>query len=207
MISTHEWAKSLNISVESSLSGIDGYSELYPRTAYEVAVRAVILQGVVAVGHKVDPEPVIEWFHEQCIWDDVTPQEKDFLLAVTRSEKDCIKFRAHQEAEWTLLWMIGKVEALNLPTQYCDTRQLVDKLIPALGSNIKAFLASAALRHSSVLLDEDLRTYDLWCSALRDRRENRPLPHDLNMTVLYERRYAFEWLDSIELWDKVTCDA
>ena len=80
MTSTVEWAKSLNISVESSLSGIEGYSELYPRTAYEVGVRAVILQGVVAVGYKVDPALVIEWFHEQSIWDDVTPQEKDFLL-------------------------------------------------------------------------------------------------------------------------------
>lgn len=207
MISTIEWAKSLNISVESNLPGIEGHTELFPRSTREVAIRAVILQGVVAVGCKVDQEPVIEWFHEQNIWDVVTPREKEFLQATTRSEVQNNFFRARQEAEWTLLWMIGKVEALGLPTHYCDTRRLVDEIIPALGSDIEAFIASSALRHSSVLLDEDLRTYDLWCHAVRDRRENKPLPYDLNLTVLYQRRYAFEWLDSSELWDNITCDA
>ena len=25
--------------------------------------------------------------------------------------------------------------------------------------------------------------------------------------VLYERRYAFEWLDGLQDWDEVTCDS
>jgi hypothetical protein len=33
------------------------------------------------------------------------------------------------------------------------------------------------------------------------------VPEDLNWSVLYERRYAFEWLDGLEDWDEVTCDA
>src|SRR5262245_40693311 len=32
-------------------------------------------------------------------------------------------------------------------------------------------------------------------------------PGDLNWNVLYERRYAFEWLDGNPAWDRVTCDA
>ena len=39
------------------------------------------------------------------------------------------------------------------------------------------------------------------------RRNNEPFPADLNWWVLYERRHAFEWLDGVQEWDDVTCDA
>jgi hypothetical protein len=167
----------------------------------------VILQGVVAVGCDVDPERVVEWLREQGIWDWVSPDERAFLqnLSPTVEERNC--FRWHQEAEWTLLWAIGKVEALGLPTRGCDTRRLVAEIIPPLGSDIEGFLASAELRLPGVLLAEDDRTYDLWCNAVAARRNREPLPPDLNWWVLYERRYAFEWLDSHQEWDDVTCDA
>ena len=58
-----------------------------------------------------------------------------------------------------------------------------------------------------MLLAEDDRTYDLWCGLFAARRHRQPLPGDPNEAVLYERRYAFEWLDGIEEWDEVTCDA
>lgn len=204
-LTTKEWAESLNIPVEAIPPPVEAGD--YPRTAYAVAVRAVILQGVVAVGYKVNPQPVIEWFHEQNIWEAVSPQEQAFLLAAERSDELSRKFTAHQEAEWALLWMLGKVEALGLPTHYCDSKRLVDDIIPPLSSELEVFFAAARLRPASVLLGEDLRTYDLWCKALQYRRESKPLPTDLNWTVLYERRYAFEWLDSADSWDAVTCDA
>jgi hypothetical protein len=55
-------------------------------------------------------------------------------------------------------------------------------------------------------LAEDDRTYNLWCYAQKAHRKGA-LPADLNWGVLYERRYAFEWLDGVEDWDEVTCDA
>ncbi len=207
MISTNEWAKSLDIAVENIPPSVEDYFETCPRTAQEIAVRSIILQGVVAVSCEVDPAPIIDWFHEQHIWEAVTPQEQAFLLSITRPDQQCTKFRAHQEAEWALLWAIGKVDSLGLPTRFCDTRRLIDEIMPALGSNIEPFVASAHFRHPGRLLAEDLRTYNMWCYALRDRRENKPLPHDLNLTVLYERRYAFEWLDGVGQWDEITCDA
>ena len=57
-----------------------------------------------------------------------------------------------------------------------------------------------------VLLAEDDRTYNLWCYAQPARR-NGTLPAHLNWGVLYERRYAFEWLCGNENWDDVACDA
>ncbi len=206
MLSTEGWAKSLGISVEATPPTVIDYSEPCPRSARQIAVRALILQGVVAVASEVAPESVITWFHEQQLWRSVTPEEKAFLQNPSPTKEQCNRFGWHQEAEWTLLWVIGKVESLGLPTRCCDTRRLVDEIIPPLGSTIGGFLASAKVREPGVLLAEDDRTYNLWCYAQKARR-NRELPADLNWDVLYERRYAFEWLDGMQDWDEVTCDS
>ena len=104
--------------------------------------------------------------------------------------------------------MVGKVEALGLPIRQCDTRRLVDEIIPALGSDIEPFLASAKLQPPGLLLAEDDRHYDLWCLYHQSRREGAyRVPRDLEVVVLYQRQYAFEWLHGIEAWDDVRCDA
>jgi hypothetical protein len=67
-------------------------------------------------------------------------------------------------------------------------------------------VASAKVREQGILLAENDRTYNLWCYAQKARRKGE-LPADLNWSVMYERRYAFEWLDGMQAWDEVTCDA
>ncbi|MEP7286250.1 MAG: DUF4272 domain-containing protein [Chloroflexota bacterium] len=212
MMTLVEWAKSLDIPVEDIPPALEGHSEEEdpespPRfSARDIAIRAVILQGVVAVGSKFDPELIIEWFHEQGIWQAVSPKEAQFLLAPTRSDKECSDFRWRQEAEWTLLWMLGKVETLGLPDHKCDPQRMVNDIIPEFGSDIDDFLESAERRDESVLYAEVIRTYDLWNIVVRNRRQNQFVPVELNFDVLAERMYAFDWLDGWELWDHVRCD-
>jgi hypothetical protein len=206
---TVQWARSLKISTALTPPGVAGCDKPCPFTAREVATRAVVLQGVVAAANQVAPEPIIEWYTDQSVWEAVSPKERAFLLdpaAVGRNKM--MKLRWRQEAEWALLWVVGKVDHLGLPTRECDTRRLVDEIIPALGSDIEPFLASATLRQPGELLAEDDRHYDLWCRYFQTRRE-RPhlLPSDLNLEVLYQRQYVFEWLHGIEAWDDVRCDA
>ncbi len=206
MVKTNAWAKSLGISSDESLAPVDGGSETYKRTAREVAVRSLILQGVVAVASGVGPEPIVAWFRDQSIWEQTTPEERVFLAKKKRSAELRDVMAWHMEAEWMLLWMIGKVQALGLPTKLCDSRQLVEEIIPPLGADLGDFIAKAQLREPGVLLAEDDRTYNLWCHAQKAKK-TRTLPSDLNLDVLYERRYAFEWLDGNQEWDDVTCDA
>src|SRR5262245_59217085 len=205
MLTAKAWAKSVGVSTELNLPAVTGYSKKCPRSARQIAMRTLALQGVVAVACEVEAGPVIEWFHEQRIWRAVTLQEKAFLQNPSPTKEQRNTFAWHQEAEWTLLWVIGKVESLGLPIACCDTRRLVDEIIPPLGSNIAEFLASADLRPPGELLAEDDRTYNLWCYAHTARRRGEALPKDLNMAVLFERRYAFEWLDGMQDWDRVTC--
>jgi hypothetical protein len=206
---TEQWARSLGISTAPTPPAVEGYDEPCPFTARRIATRAVILQGVVAVASEADPEPVIEWYQEQGVWEQVSPREQGFLLEPDALGRDAWNgLRWHQEAEWALLWVVGKVDALGLPTRRCDTRRLVDEIIPALGSDIEPFLTSAELRPPGVLLAEDDRHYELWCRYIQTRRQGpHLLPSDLEVSILYQRQYAFEWLHGIEAWDDVQCDA
>jgi hypothetical protein len=206
---TEEWARALGISTSPTLTAIEGYEEPCTLTARQIAARAVILQGVVAVASEVRSDPIIEWYREQGVWDQVSPKERVFLLDPTSLARERWNNpRWRQEAQWTLLWVIGKVESLGLPTQQCDTRRLVDEIIPALGSDIEPFLMSAEVRPPGELLAEDDRHYNLWCRYFQTRREgSHLLTSDLEFNVLCQRQYAFEWLHGVELWDDVHCDA
>jgi hypothetical protein len=207
MSTTKEWAESLKVETDAELRPVPNFTKLYARTAQQVAIRAVILQGITAVAYEVQVRPITEWFQSQEIWCGVTPKEREFLFCSVRSESERVQFQWQQEAQWTLLWMIGKVESLGLPTHYCDTRRLVDEIIPALGSDLHGFIGQSELRSPGALLAEDERTYNLWCYALAAQRNGESLPSDLNLGVLRERRYAFEWMDGNQDWDEVTCDA
>lgn len=201
------WAETLKVATDSDLLPVPDYSKLYARTAREIAIRAVILQGVVAVAYEVDALPIIEWFQGQEIWSEVTPKERAFISSSSHGESERIQVQWKAEAQWALLWMVGQVESLGLPTHYCDTSRLADEIIPALGDDIRPFVAKCVLRSPGALLAEDDRSYNLWCYALAAQRRGESLPSDLNLGVLRERRYAFEWMDGEQDWDQVTCDA
>ena len=207
MPTTKEWAKSFGISTAATPPRIPDYDEPFPRSAREISERTIILQGVVARAFEVvNPKDVKDWFRSLNIWSSVTPCEQKFLRSTKPAKDQSQSFAWHVEAEWTLLWCIGKVDSLGLPTKTCDTKRLIDEIIPALGSDIQEFIDTSKLREPGLLLAEDDRTYDLWCRAVKARKNNS-LPSDLNWSVLYERRYAFEWLDGNQEWDDVTCDS
>ena len=202
---TKEWAKSLGICADDSVPPIDDYTEPYGRRSDEIAMRCVILHAAAAVGYGVDGASVIDWLQAQDVWQHVSPQEAAFLLSPSSSESDRIWFQWRQESQWALLWCIGKIDLLGLPTRCCDTRRLVDEVMPGLGDDVHSFSSTSTLRPPSELLGEDDRTYNLYCYALKADPAGQ-LPEDLNLQVLYQRRYAFEWLNG-DNWDDVEIDA
>ena len=205
MASTKDWAASHGICVDDTVPAVEGYDKAYKRSAEEVAIRTIILQCVACVGYKVDPQPIIGWLEDQNIWDQVSPNEQAFLSANEPSDKERSNARWREEAQWTLFWTIQKIEYLGLPTKTCDTARIVDEIMPALGDSIDSFLSSAELRLPSELLAEEDRIYDLHCYARKAHRK-KEMPDDLIYDVLFQRHYAFEWLNGDEEWDDVTTD-
>lgn len=206
MTDTKAWAASLDICIDASVPAVEGYSTAYSaRTVSEVAIRTVILQCVAAVGFGVNPAPVISWLRAEGLWDQVSPQERHLLSSEELSDQDRIGAQWRQEAQWALLWVIGRVESIGLPTSTCDTRRVVDEIMPALGGPVAPFVEAAVFRQPAELLAEIDRVYDLHCYARPAYREGR-LPADLIYSVLYQRHYAFAWFEGEDDWDHVSVD-
>lgn len=207
MSTTKQWAEAHGISSETILRATGETAEPYLRSAREIAIRAIVLHGIAAVAYGVEADPVIDWFEEQSIWNSLSRIERTFISKRSPSDSERSSFRWRQESEWTLLWMIQRVDHLGLPTSCCDTGRLVDEVMPGLGTDVSPFIEQSQLRTPGELLAEDDRSYDLWCHAASAQRRGDTLPADLNLGVLRERRYAFEWIGGTENWDDVTCDA
>ncbi|WP_372724044.1 DUF4272 domain-containing protein [Novipirellula sp.] len=205
MTNTKQWAASHGLCVDDVVLPVYDYVKAYHRTVEDVAIRTIILHCVAAVGYGVDPQPIIAWLKDLSVWEKVSPNEQNFLCANVPTDKERSDSRWRQEAQWALLWAIGKVEALGLPTQTCDTARLVDEIMPGLGDSIDHFVSAASLRPPAELLGEDDRTYNLHCHARKAFRDGS-MPDDLVYDVLFQRHYAFEWLSGEEDWDNVTTD-
>jgi hypothetical protein len=205
MMKTKEWAESHGIDTQDVLPPIEDYDEPYKQTAEVIAVRSIILHAVSAVGHGVHREPIVEWFKNQSIWDQVSPREQNFLLSQKPRrllEEDRRAARWLQEAQWALLWTIQKVESIGLPIKTCDTTRLAKEIMPELGYEIQPFISSAKLRPAPTIRAEDDRIYRLYREA-QQAYESNEAPDDLVYGVLFQRNYAFEWLRSGDDWDDV----
>ena len=60
MLTCREWAESLGIATGPIPPAVPGDSEPCPRSARQIAVRTVILQGIVCVASDVEAGPIIE---------------------------------------------------------------------------------------------------------------------------------------------------
>lgn len=205
MMKTKEWAAAHGVCTDDTVPPVDDYFKPFKRTSDEVALRTIILHSIAAVGYEVDPHPIIGWLKAENVWEHVSPNERTFFLTEAPSDTERSDARWRQEALWALLWTINMIDMLGLPTQTCDTARLVDEIMPALGDPIDSFLFKAQLRPPSELLAEVDRIYNLHCYARQAYHQNS-MPADLVYDVLFQRHYAFEWLNGEDEWDNIQTD-
>ena len=203
MIKTKEWAESLNIDTQDILPPSENITESYCRTAGEVATRIIILHSIVAAGSGIDRERITEWLQDQNLWEQVSPRERSILQSPKRFREDRSGAQWLQEAQWTLLWTIQKVEGLGLPTKTCNSVRLVDEIMPALGGDdIDRFITSAEFRPAAEISAENDRVAKLYYYAMK-AADQEEAPEDLIYGVLNNRYYALRWLTGDESWDEV----
>ena len=193
------WARSLNISSAPTPPAVAGYDEPLPFSAREIATRA-------SSSRASSPSPMRS-----------IPSLLSTGIATKASgSRSALKSRASYSIPPRSVRMLGiTCGGIRRPSGRCCGSSAGSSrwdCRPAAaiaadwwtrssrhGLGIEAFLASAELRSPGVLLAEDDRHYDLWCRYIQARREGPyRLPRDLDAGVLYQRRYAFEWLQGIE---------
>jgi hypothetical protein len=92
MSTTKEWAELLKVESDDDLVPVAGFSKVYARSARQIATRAIVLQGIIAIACNVEAEPIVTWFKEQGIWKEVTNQERKFILNGNLPSGNKIKF-------------------------------------------------------------------------------------------------------------------
>ena len=202
---TERLLKSLNISFIEHLPLIEEEHEARIRTPQDMAQRILVLTYLNYVAEEPeDRDKVITFLKEQELWDSVSDDEKE-LFSKELSDKEHINISWRSEGIWLLLWVIKKVDTIDLPKEEISISQILE-ILPDFMTDTKDFVQSATIRNVSEILDLSDLTYRLhW--ATRHTELNNLEALDLNSSIIYERHYAINWVTYYEdSWDDITAD-
>ncbi len=203
----HAKLQPLGIEVPATLPPVVSDAEVHLRSPEAVALRCLSLLVVsikgstAAAGEDIPLETLKELY--PLGFRDLTPSEKAFLLAPHPDEPTNIAFSWRYEALLILLWSLGHVSKLELPTTMCEGT--VGDDLDGEQNQIK-FVNSARLRPLDKILDAYDIHYRLHWATTDARINEREMPAGLMDGVVAERHYAFNWLVRFEdaAWDNVT---
>ena len=192
------------MNITNCLPTIETASQIEPRSAIDIARRAVCLL-LVASRAELDPETLDFLISEYKLAGYFTSDEQAFLDTENPKEEEMCNFSWRTEASWVLLWALGFVEELGLPIEQIDPEKAIEIVedieIEELASNPNA-------RSIDEILDEvDLIYRCHW--ALRHAQRNSSFDiGPLEPGVTLERHTALNWLVRYEgqEWDDITTD-
>ncbi len=202
---TERFLKSLNIPFIDHLPLIEEDDEAKIRTAQEIAKRILILTYLNYVSEEPEyREIVIKFLKEQELWESVSNNEKE-LFSKELSDQNQINISWRSEAIWLLLWVINKVDSIDLPYEEVSIPQILE-LLPDFMTATYEFVQSATIKTVSEILDLSDLTYRLhW--ATRHSDLNNVDTIELNSGIIQERHYAINWVTFYEdNWDDITTD-
>jgi len=178
-----------------------------PRSAFEIARRALVLHCVIAASHGVSKDDISQWLKTEGLYDELSPWERKFIEAAENTKRDIIQATWRVEAQVALLWSIKKIDLLDNLGEQCNTRPLVDAM-PDLFSSTGAFIESASLRDQEEIEEEYERIYDIHWKVRNAERTGVSTEIKYNSGVVQERHYAMNWITGYcgQAWDEITTD-
>ncbi len=126
--------------------------------------------------------------------------EANYMSNPTPSQSDTTNANWRYESLWILLWSLGYVENLATPKAYCDV-PFMAKTIIELGE--KAFRQNARLRSKAEILDKADLHYRYHWAVVNNRIKGIVAPESIDASVVFEHRYALNWLCDTCDWDNV----
>ena len=202
---SEELLKTQGIPINPSLPAIESEGETTPRSAEDMAKRAVGLCAVALRGEGLKQQEVISLLQGKDVLASATPEEKKFLLKKKPAGQEMINFKWRYESLWVLLWALGHAEDLGAPTSICDVQRAVRMVLDTPSED---FIQRAKSRPISEILDEADLIYRYDWAVVDARIKGEDPPGNLDPGVVYERHYALNWLIGYmdQEWDDVTTD-
>jgi len=106
------------------------------------------------------------------------------------------------ESLTALLWAINILPELNYPSDICDVKLVVGKIMQP---SREDFEANAQLRSTSEILDKLDKIYRMNWACVDARIKGHQVSGNINPSIIYERHYALNWLTRYQNqeWDDV----
>lgn len=188
-------------------------SDISWKAPRDVARRCLILCAVSVYAQGMFHERILPWLKTENLWQFCSKSEKRFFREAEIYDKQRMQLSWRMEGIVALLWSLGRLPELDWPTELCDFR-VIAGIVPALGQVTTDFVASAAYRPISEILDQIDLYYRLHWAVVDENLNNREMPAGVNGAIVFERRYALEWLiysreniaDTSDIWDEIPMD-
>jgi Domain of unknown function (DUF4272) len=176
------------------------------RTAEEIARRSLVLGALISTVYGVSISDVCSWLKAENLWEELSPDELAYIENPANNRAQ-INLSWHSEALVVLLWSINKISSLPPLTIEVDTT-LIKAVLVSPPHSTKQFISSAYLRDEEEVLREYETVYESHWSVRDSKIHNKPIPNNLNPSVVYERHFGFNYVTgycSLN-WDDITCD-
>jgi hypothetical protein len=184
---------SLGITLTDNLPPIEEENSVTLRSPKEVAERILILSYLSCVA--TDPslqQPVMVFLIHEGLWDKATGEEKALFHKTPFTEDDLNIIFSRTESIWMLLWVINKLDQLDLPTTEAHLNYIFPHL-PGFLEPTADFIEYATMRSVSEILDQSdfiLRFY--W--ALKEAAARGSETLTFSTHIAYERYFSLNWV-------------
>jgi hypothetical protein len=205
MARTGQHLRALGIRCLPTLPPVGAEGEIELRTAASVAERALALFIVAVRAESLanGPEITVAELRDRMppAFTALSPKEKDFLTKSSPERQQVIDSVWRYESLAVLLWALGELDDLPLPTAICDVPAVARIMVAKTAS----FIADAKLRPAEAILDALDLHYRLHWAIRQSRQDGKPVGAPLDASVVQERHVAFNWLIHFgdAEWDEV----
>jgi len=175
------------------------------RTKEEICDRAICLALVAAYAEGLEKSILEKKIIEFKVKDKFSPDEMKLFETQNLDHATKAKFTWRYESLWVLLWSLGYVEKMDMPTEICDVKFSVETIV---NRGRDKFIQEAKLRSKKEILDQADLIFRIHWATTEARLKNTPMPGKLDNGIVYERHYSLNWLIKYmdEEWDDISTD-
>jgi len=198
---SESFLESKEIKINKNLPCIPATSDVQLRTLKAIIDRAYALLIIAVKGEGIEQAHLIKAVEAKKI-NAFSPRETIIYQADSLNDQDKAYATWRYESLYTILWALGKMDALKYPSDICDVQAVVGQIF---NSSRAEFEASVQLREKSEILDELDKIYRMNWACVDARINGQTVSGNLNGSIVYERHYLLNWLTNHQnqAWDDV----
>ncbi|OCA84779.1 DUF4272 domain-containing protein [Pradoshia sp. D12] len=202
---TEKLLKEMGIPINTHLHTLESENSLHFKDIEQVIDRIIAITIVSAKGSGAPDETIDEFLESYNAKELFSPEEKEFIENEEPDQDEYNTYSWKIECNSALLWAINLIPDLPFPHTLSDVETLYDLV---LHSTKEELLERASYRDKNEILDALDLLYRLHWAIAETRMNNEEFPIEISPGVVYERRYALNWMINIldEEWDDISMD-